>query len=100
MAINTPFVSSTQVASSVPFDNATNGFTSSDVQSAIVEAENNPKIPELTADPVSPVPGQTWVLAGQIGTPVGLLLAITTGAISYRLSYYTSEGTIVRTVLT
>ena len=37
MAINPPYISSTQVASSVPFDNSTNGFTATDVQAAIEE---------------------------------------------------------------
>jgi hypothetical protein len=32
--------SPTPVASSVPFDNGTNGFTASDVQTAIEEAKN------------------------------------------------------------
>lgn len=35
------YVTSTQVASSVPFDNSTNGFTSTDVQAAIEEAAHN-----------------------------------------------------------
>ena len=34
----TPYVNSTQVASSVPFDNSTNGFVSTDAQAAIEEA--------------------------------------------------------------
>lgn len=33
-----PYSSATQVASSVPFDNSTNGFTSTDVQAAIEES--------------------------------------------------------------
>lgn len=35
-----PYISSTQVASSIPFDNSTNGFTSTDVQTAIEEVRN------------------------------------------------------------
>lgn len=40
MSINTPYVTSTQVASSVPFDNSTNGFSATDSQAAIEEARN------------------------------------------------------------
>ena len=68
-------------------------------------------IPEFTTDPASPVANQAWVLntttgggGGNAGQPVGLLLAITqagTGAPTtvYQFSYYTTEGTIVRTIL-
>src|ERR1035437_9146226 len=37
---NKPYISSTQVASSVPFDNSTNDFVSTDVQAAIEEVKN------------------------------------------------------------
>lgn len=61
-------------------------------------------ISEVTSDPVSPTAGQTWVLATQIaasGSPIGLLLALTqaTAQYIYQLSYYTSENSIKRTVL-
>lgn len=61
-------------------------------------------IPEFTSDPVSPVAGQVWVLAtslGAVGTPIGLLMALThaTSLFSYQLSYRTTENTTIRTVL-
>lgn len=64
-------------------------------------------IPELTADPVSPAPESAWVLKGSIftpiGTPIGLLLALTyagTSSPTYEFSYKTIEGPIVRAELT
>ena len=61
-------------------------------------------IPEYYTDPVSPTPGQTWVLATlkmAAGSPIGLLLSLTysISVYTYQLSYYTSEGTIIRTPL-
>jgi len=61
-------------------------------------------IPEVYIDPVSPIAGQTWVLAtdrGAIGTPSGLLLSLTHGSsvFGYQFSYRTTEGTTIRTVL-
>ena len=68
-------------------------------------------IPEYDSDPLSPVSNQAWVLntttgggGGNVGQPIGLLLALTqagTGAptTTYQFSYYTTEGTIVRTTL-
>lgn len=35
--MNKPYINSTQVAVSVPFDNSNNGFTATDVQTAIEE---------------------------------------------------------------
>jgi hypothetical protein len=42
MAINGPYISSSQVAKSVPFDNAGTVLISADVESAILEVKNNP----------------------------------------------------------
>jgi len=57
-------------------------------------------IPELTSDPVSPCPGETWVLKASVaGTPIGLLLALTYGSTTYLLSYRTTENTTVRVQL-
>ena len=36
-----PYITATAVASSIPFDNSTNGFASSDVQSAIEESKSS-----------------------------------------------------------
>lgn len=61
----------------------------------------NSVIPELTNDPVSPTPEQTWVLhAGAAGSPIGLLLSLTYATDLYFLSYRTLEGTTVRVQLT
>ena len=62
---------------------------------------STPTIPELLADPVSPSPGDTWVLRYEVkGSPIGLLLAITYPTNLYKLSYMTTEGDIIRTPLT
>jgi hypothetical protein len=63
-----------------------------------VAAINN-TIPEVTSDPATPVAGQAWVLKEGTGTPLGLLLAITTAGVTYFLSYRTYEGTTVRVQL-
>lgn len=58
-------------------------------------------IAEYTADPVSPVAGQVWVLKTMIGgSPSGLLLALTQSVESYSLSYKTISGKTVRINLT
>ena len=65
-----------------------------------------PTIPELTSDPVSPIPEEAWVLhtsGPSVGSPIGLLLALTyatPSAGTYQFSYYTTEGTIKRVSLT
>ncbi len=66
-------------------------------------------IPELTSDPTSPTAQQAWVLrsgGGQTGggDPIGLLLSLTNpgssgGGYTYQFSYYTTEGTTIRTAL-
>lgn len=67
-------------------------------------------IPELTSDPISPSPQQAWVLytvvggtGGNAGQPIGLLLSLTYagsgGSSSYKFSYQSLEGPIVRTTL-
>jgi hypothetical protein len=96
----------TNVAKSTPFDNSTNGFVATNVQDAIEEATSSSgfNIPELNSDPVSPTPGDTWVLRNVIlpaGSPFGLLLALTTPeTFDYRLSYRTLNNTTVRIILT
>lgn len=64
------------------------------------------RIQELTADPPFPAPEEVWVerlgtgVGIPDGTPIGLLLTLTytdnTTPFSYRLSYQTIEGPIVR----
>lgn len=57
-------------------------------------------IPEFLTDPISPVAGTTWVLHdNQIGSPIGLLLTITSPVNTYKLSYKTISGEVVRTPL-
>lgn len=61
-------------------------------------------IPEYTTDPVAPNPGDTWVLRVlnlEVGSPIGMLLSLTYAATTYfyYLSYRTTEGTTVRTLL-
>lgn len=62
-------------------------------------------IPELTADPSSPVSGETWVRhmqATDSGSPIGLLLSLTyAGSVAgpYELSYKALDGSVVRTTL-
>ncbi len=58
-------------------------------------------IGEVSSDPVSPVPGQTWMLAkSRVGQPVGLLLALTYASrVDYQLSYKTATNGIIRTSL-
>lgn len=64
-------------------------------------------IPELSADPASPTAQEAWVLktttggggsAGQLMGILGLTYA-GGGTTTYQFSYYTNEGTIVRTPL-
>ena len=66
-------------------------------------------IPEYSSDPSSPVAQQAWVLRSGMpgnpgGVPMGLLLALTYPNIpgipyTYQFSYYTNEGTTIRTTL-
>lgn len=65
-------------------------------------------IPQLSTDPASPKSQDAWVLAtisggSGGGTPVGLLLALTTpstgGSSSYAFKYRTKEGTTVSVAL-
>lgn len=57
-------------------------------------------IPEYGVDPVAPVPGDAWVLrvGGVTGSPIGLLLALTSTS-KYCFSYRTLSNTTVRTIL-
>ena len=62
-------------------------------------------IPQLTSDPVAPTAQSSWVLAtpkSQAGSPIGLLLAITSPVTTYTyaLRFRTLEGTTVGTPLT
>jgi hypothetical protein len=58
-------------------------------------------IPEVDIDPISPNPGDTWVLHdSKKGSPIGLLLSLTHSDDSYELSYRTTEGTTIRVRLT
>jgi len=93
------------VAKGIPFDNSTNGFTSTEVQAAIEEAKaaavsGSVVISEYNTDPISPAVNDTWVLRQSNGSPIGLLLALTTNTSIYKLSYKTISGAIVRTILT
>jgi hypothetical protein len=54
---------------------------------------------EVSSDPVSPSAGDTWILNQAAGSPIGLLLALTTEASKYYLSYKTASGAVVRTQL-
>jgi hypothetical protein len=57
-------------------------------------------VPQYATDPVSPSPGDMWILATGDGTPMGLLLAITHGThTKYQLSYRTGESTTIRVEL-
>lgn len=63
-------------------------------------------IPEYNADPFPLNFNDTWVLAtgtslaGEAMGVLGLTYSGDMGTASYQLSYYTNEGTIVRTPLT
>lgn len=64
-------------------------------------------IPELTSDPASPSPEDAWVLrsgsASGGGSPIGLLLSLTTAgtaSYTYELKYRTLENTTVAVTLT
>lgn len=62
-------VYSTQVAASVPFDNATNGFTATDVQAAIEEVRSNATEVSATADTTTTSSTDT-LMASMTITPV------------------------------
>lgn len=75
-----------------------------DTSSPVPYSAGSGTVTEVSTDPSSPTAGQTWVLhsASAIGgSPIGLLLSLTQTIVAntYLFSYYTSEGTIVRTVL-
>lgn len=63
------FVNTTQVASSTPFDNATNGFVSTDVQAAIEEARAFLSTPTLDQDYYVSKGGSDTSGNGSIGYP-------------------------------
>lgn len=57
-------------------------------------------LPEYLTDPVSPTNGDAWVLRTQrTGNPIGMLLSLTYATDFYQLSYRTTEGLTVRTIL-
>lgn len=60
-------------------------------------------IPELANDPVSPSTSEAWVLRTDFygGSPIGLLLSLTSVSMpsTYKLSYKTISGAIVRVAL-
>jgi hypothetical protein len=59
-------------------------------------------IPEYGVDPVSPSTNDAWVLreSGPLnGSPIGLLLALTRTDVTYKFSYKTISGAIVRAPL-
>jgi hypothetical protein len=62
-------------------------------------------IPQLSSDPISPVDESAWVRASPVltvGSPLGLLLAITqaSSTFSYELRYRTLNGVTVGVPLT
>lgn len=60
-----------------------------------------PRIPVLDEDPTAPDNGQVWVrkTVTATGTPIGLLLALTTTLYTRELSIY-DTGAVYRTTLT
>lgn len=57
-------------------------------------------IPEVAVDPPAAVAGDSWVLRlGTIGSPIGLLLALTNSQLIYKFSYKTLAGPVIRTTL-
>lgn len=61
-------------------------------------------IPQLSADPASPKSEEAWVLrsvTGGGGTPLGLLLVLTTpgSGNTYRFKYRTKEGATISVAL-
>lgn len=57
------------------------------------------KLREVTTDPVATA-GEAWVLrTHEIGSPIGLLLALTYSVSKYELSFKTEAGTVMRNLL-
>lgn len=74
---------------------------SSDYSSGSGGGSSVVNIPELSADPVTPVPQSAWVLKTTEppgGMPIGLLLALTYTGVGtlYQFSYRTLENVTVR----
>lgn len=90
-------------AAAISFDPNQTGIPNDNVQEAIFYGG---RIPELVMDPVSPKKGDAWISkvpAASIGSPLGLLLALTHAggsSIAYEFSYKTIDGVIIRTLLT
>lgn len=63
------------------------------------------QVPELTADPANPAPGDMWVLrtisgSSPDGKPYGLLMSLTQpGPSTYQLCYRTLEGSTIRVTM-
>lgn len=73
-----------------------------------VTGSSGSSIPEVSTDPVSPNAQDAWVLKSGGTTGGGVitafiggfpLLTAGSGSSTYQFSYYTNEGTIVRTTL-
>jgi hypothetical protein len=93
------------VAEAIPF--ADNTYTSKNLRDAVVEAGLKPStgfsIPEVTSDPPGAIAGDAWVVKPTqvIGAPIGMLLSLTYAQSgTYKLSYKTASGLVVRTDLT
>lgn len=68
--------------------------------SSIVTPTGSVSIQEVAIDPPAAVAGDSWVLRlGTIGSPIGLLLALTNSKFIYKFSYKTLAGPVVRTTL-
>lgn len=95
----------TPTAESIPFSDGT--YSSTNLKDAVVEAGLKPatgfSIPEVTADPPAAIAGDAWVVKPTqvIGAPIGMLLSLTYAQSgTYKLSYKTTSGLVVRTDLT
>jgi hypothetical protein len=67
------------------------------IKASPISPSGGSNLPEYGSDPVSPANGDTWVLRqGVVGSPLGMLLALTTAKSTYKLSYKTISGTTVR----
>lgn len=82
----------TQVARSVPFDNTTNGFTATDVQAAIEEAQNTLDYIYLSSNStVSTTSGTYSVVSGMTTTPAaGTYFVLFTG--TFRIADNNADG--------
>lgn len=86
MGNTTPYISSTQTASSTPFDNSTNGFVATDVQAAIEEVLQNTAI--------SASPGFSFGRSGTTTSGTYLLNETVPSNISGRWVYINSASVV------